>query len=113
MGGEGGGRVGHLCAERKRKGYVGASTGVVCQFVSGVSLKVEKVGAQSDRQKPLAHAVKPSPMLHWPLLVVRGNKVLDFHLLKLAAPEDKVAGGDFVPEGLSHLKGHGKSSSGS
>ncbi|MBA7632359.1 hypothetical protein ES703_39903 [subsurface metagenome] len=75
-----------------------AFPGVVGQFCIAVGAQAEVLLPDAEVQVPLLSLLKPviEPLIRR----LRPDKILDFHLLELAAAEDKVAGGDFIAEGF-------------
>mmetsp|Transcript_19604 Transcript_19604/g.28288 ORF Transcript_19604/g.28288 Transcript_19604/m.28288 type:complete len:298 (-) Transcript_19604:401-1294(-) len=90
-------------SERELEGDVGAGAGVVGQLVVGVYLSAQQLLTDADRFQPIGGPLDPLFEGLLPLVISRWDEVLNLHLLKLPGPEDEVAGGDLVAEGLADL----------
>ena len=99
------GAVGHAPqlapAEGEEELKVGGGFGVEAQLLGVVVPQAQVLVLQTDGQKPV---VAELPPVLEPLLVgARLAEELQLHLLKLPDPEDEVARGDLVAEGLADL----------
>jgi hypothetical protein len=89
-------------ADRVQVLDVARGEGVVGELVRLVGPNAEMGLADSEPRVPAIPLV--DPVLEPRLRLLWGHEVLHLHLLELERPEDEVAGGDLVAEGLADLR---------
>src|SRR5436190_2966754 len=91
-----------LPVDREQVLDVARGARVMRELVGAMGTQTQVVGADAEIGVP-AHA-SVAPVVEPRVGLVRRDEVLELHLLELPRPEDEVAGGDLVAEGLADLR---------